>query len=310
MLLYLDIMGVVWVISSVMAGWLLGRLVSRMRHAPETQLTSPPQQAHEPPPWLESHVRRQNELGMHRKTQAVQSDRQAVRTASLRHQLSPHFLFNALNSVNWLWVQGKQGQAIDNMGAFIRLWQEHWNNGTDNHHMLAEELDSIAQYLQLEAMRLGIPLEIKVSCQDRVAFDQVVVPKLFLQPLAENTIWHGFAHALTSHPLPQINLGVTQRLESSEDSHGGPDVQWIDVEILDNGVGLSQKGHDDSSSVGMSMVRETLLSMDSRASLILESAPKPWSTSCKVSFPWVGPMAPIQATLGKEHPTNRLLVPH
>ena len=122
-------------------------------------------------------------------------------------------MFNALNSVNWLWVQGKQKQAIDNMGAFIRLWQEHWNNGTDNHHTLAEELDSIAQYLQLEALRLGIPLEIHVNDQHGVALDRVVVPKLFLQPLAENAIWHGFAHAPANHPLAKINLVVAQRME-------------------------------------------------------------------------------------------------
>jgi sensor histidine kinase YesM len=247
---------------------------------------------------------------MHRKTQAIQSNRQAVRTASLRHQLSPHFLFNALNSVNWLWVQGKQRQAIDNMGAFIRLWQEHWNNGTDNHHTLAEELDSISQYLQLEAMRLGMPLEIEASWKDEVSIDHVIVPKLFLQPLAENAIWHGFAHAPANHHPAKINLVVSQRMESAEVTYGGMNVQWIDVEVLDNGVGLSQEGNADSSSVGMTVVRETLHSMDSRSTLTLESAPKPWSTSCKVSFPWTGPKAPIQATSEKERLTGRLSVPH
>lgn len=307
---YLEVMGVVWVISSMLAGWLLGRMASRLRHGRATQPTSPPQQMNEPPDWLESHVRRQNELGMQKKTREVQSTRQAVRTASLRHQLSPHFLFNALNSVNWLWVQGKQKQAIDNMGAFIRLWQEHWNNGTDNHHTLAEELESIAQYLQLEALRLGIPLEIHVNDQDEVPLDRVVVPKLFVQPLAENAIWHGFAHAPANHPLPQINLVVSQRMESSELARGGLDVQWIDVEVLDNGVGLSRDGTDKASSVGLSVVRETLLSMDSRASLTLESAPNPWSTSCKVSFPWTGPTEPIQATSEKVRLTSHRPVPH
>lgn len=219
-------------------------------------------------------------------------------------------MFNALNSVNWLWVQGKQKQAIDNMGAFIRLWQEHWNNGTDNHHTLAEELDSIAQYLQLEALRLGIPLEIHVNDQHGVALDRVVVPKLFLQPLAENAIWHGFAHAPANHPLAKINLVVAQRMESLELPHGGLDVPWIDVEVLDNGMGLSRDGTDKASSVGLSVVQETLLSMDSQASLTLASAPKPWSTSCKVSFPWTGPMGPILATSEKEHLTSRQSVPH
>jgi len=125
-----------------------------------------------------------------RMQEAMALAREAELTA-LRYQLQPHFLFNALNAVSTLVVEGHPEQAtrvIARLGDFLRLTLA----GDGRHEVtLAEELDALASYLDIERTRLGDRLSVAIRADDGVMACRV--PWLVLQPLLENAIRHGVA---------------------------------------------------------------------------------------------------------------------
>jgi len=105
----------------------------------------------------------------------------------LRHQLQPHFLFNALNSVNAL-VGRQPEQAremIDKLAQFYRATLRHHE---EQLVPLAEEWQRLEQYLAIEQVRFGHRLQVTVYITHCLDFP---VPPLLLQPLIENAIKHG-----------------------------------------------------------------------------------------------------------------------
>ena len=186
--------------------WLaFGEACSRWNAKPKPE--APPSVP--PPPWLEQHVRRRSALGIHQQHKHVKQERQSVKLASLQHQLSPHFLFNALNSVHWLWNRGDRNRAIESMEAFMALWHDHWNQDTEGWHGLTDEFASIKRYLLLESIRLDLPLNVEVCMPPEFSPESILVPKLFLQPIAENSIWHGFSPTPPAGTTPRIQIEAT-----------------------------------------------------------------------------------------------------
>jgi len=125
-----------------------------------------------------------------RMQEAMALARDAELTA-LRYQLQPHFLFNALNAISTLVVEGHADQAtrvIARLGDFLRLTLA----GDGRHEVtLAEELGALASYLDIERTRLGDRLAVSIRAEDGVMACRV--PWLMLQPLLENAIRHGVA---------------------------------------------------------------------------------------------------------------------
>jgi len=120
--------------------------------------------------------------------------RAAIRDAelrALRYQLQPHFLFNALNAVSALVVEGRSTEAqtmIARLGDFLRTTLEVRQS---HETTLAEELASAETYLDIERTRLGARLRVKWRLGADVL--RARVPTLLLQPLIENAIRHGIA---------------------------------------------------------------------------------------------------------------------
>jgi two-component system sensor histidine kinase AlgZ len=125
-----------------------------------------------------------------RMQEAMALARDAELTA-LRYQLQPHFLFNALNAISTLVMEGDRDQAtrvIARLGDFLRLTLA----GDGRHEVtLAEELGALASYLDIERTRLGDRLDVTIQTEDGVM--ACAVPWLVLQPLLENAIRHGVA---------------------------------------------------------------------------------------------------------------------
>ena len=124
--------------------------------------------------------------------------RAAMRDAelrALRYQLQPHFLFNTLNAVSALVVEGRSAEAqtmIARLGDFLRTTLEV----RQSHEVtLAEELACAESYLDIERARLGARLRVKWRLGADVL--RARVPTLLLQPLIENAIRHGIAPRLT-----------------------------------------------------------------------------------------------------------------
>ncbi len=116
---------------------------------------------------------------------------QRARLEALRYQIQPHFLFNTLNAISTLVVERRNedaGRMISRLSDFLRLTLAA---PVSERIPLAEELDFIGRYLEIEQVRFGPRLSVRIDPGPGTL--EVPVPSLILQPIVENAIRHGVA---------------------------------------------------------------------------------------------------------------------
>jgi hypothetical protein len=109
---------------------------------------------------------------------------------ALRHQVEPHFLFNALNTVSGLVREGENARAVDTL-ARVSDFLRHLLKDEDQEVTLSQELQFATLYLGIQQVRFADRLQVDVAVAPELA--QAVVPRLILQPLVENAVKHGIA---------------------------------------------------------------------------------------------------------------------
>lgn len=109
----------------------------------------------------------------------------------LRSQMDPHFIFNSLNSIKQLIMSGKNDQAEIYLSRFSKLIRELLESSTREDHTLAEEIQMLNIYLQVESLRFKDAFLYTITVDEHIASDQIFIPHLMIQPLVENAIWHG-----------------------------------------------------------------------------------------------------------------------
>jgi Histidine kinase len=133
-------------------------------------------------------------LREYRSAQLKQSETaRALHLAELRllkSQLNPHFLFNALNTVRSL-IADNPGRAQSAVTHLANTLRYTLSSRQDELVTLSQELDIVADYLQLESMRFEDRLRIEIDVPDDAA--AVHIPMMLLQTLVENAIKHGIA---------------------------------------------------------------------------------------------------------------------
>ncbi|MCY1720733.1 histidine kinase [Prolixibacteraceae bacterium Z1-6] len=141
---------------------------------------------------------------------------------AIRSQMNPHFLFNALNSVQNLVQQNKGREAHLYLADFAGLIRKVLNNSEKEEVSLAEELEMIGQYLSLEKLRFEF--DFKLSADPGIDLHNTMVPSMLLQPFVENAVIHGLQN---KQGLKQLKIKVSK----SE--------RGIEISIEDNGIGRS-----------------------------------------------------------------------
>jgi two-component system, LytTR family, sensor kinase len=143
-----------------------------------------------------------------------------ARLATLRSQLDPHFLFNALNSIS-AYVESAPRDArlmIEQLGDLLRLSLDHAN---EQEVPLERELMFVDRYLQLQLVRFAGRLDVQLRVNDDVL--TAAVPTFMLQPLVENAIRHGVSK------LPAAGTIELSAWRAGEN---------LRVRVRDNGPGL------------------------------------------------------------------------
>lgn len=126
----------------------------------------------------------------HRKAAALQSELKKIQLNVLQMQLRPHFLFNALNTVNALIFENNK--AAENTLKKIRSYLSLSFTGTDKQEIpLGQELYFTGLYLDIEKERYSDRLRIEQQIEPGT--EKALVPNMLLQPLAENAVRHGIA---------------------------------------------------------------------------------------------------------------------
>ena len=125
-----------------------------------------------------------------RKNKEIQT-RNNLEQRALRSQMNPHFIFNSLNSIQRLYIEGKEDLANDYMADFSSLLRRILENSGMDKVNLKEELRSTMLYLDLEKMRTDNLFNYEFEIDPLVDQLNSFVPPLILQPFVENAIWHG-----------------------------------------------------------------------------------------------------------------------
>lgn len=124
-----------------------------------------------------------------------------ARQTALRAQMNPHFLFNALNSIQEMIMVNERLRAGDYLGKFADLMRLYLNHSQKNEIELVDELAALELYLDLERVRFEDTLTIDLVLDDQVDQYNVVLPPLLLQPYIENAIKHGLLHKSKNREL-------------------------------------------------------------------------------------------------------------
>ena len=116
------------------------------------------------------------------------------RLQSLRLQMNPHFLFNALNSIQQMILANEELVATRFLSRFSKLLRTILIHSDKETVTLKEELEILNLYIELEARRFKDSFRYSIDCDEEIDEDEIKIPTLLIQPFVENAIWHGLMH--------------------------------------------------------------------------------------------------------------------
>lgn len=146
---------------------------------------------------------------------------------ALKSQMNPHFIFNALNSIQEQFMFGDKLLANEQMGNFTTLTRQILTVSGKKKISLATEVDILTKYLELEKMRFDSDFTYHIKIAENIDDEYTKLPPMLIQPFVENSIKHGLLH---KKGLKELHL--TFALNDDE--------TFLICTIQDNGIGRAQ----------------------------------------------------------------------
>ena len=174
---------------------------------------------------------------------------------SLRSQMNPHFIFNALNSVNSYIARNDEKNANKYLSDFSALMRSVLENNEEDFIPLLNELELIRIYLKLENARFPEKFTYEIDIPDESELKSFQIPPMLLQPYVENAVWHGLRY---KEEKGQLKVAVRK---ISEDT--------VNVYIEDDGIGrkrsaeLKTKHQSGQKSTGMRNIDQRIKILNS-----------------------------------------------
>ncbi|MBK7311022.1 MAG: histidine kinase [Sphingobacteriaceae bacterium] len=169
-----------------------------------------------------------------------------LRYEALMASINPHFIFNALNSIQSFINDNDMRNGSEYLAKFAQLIRLTIDHADQRYIVLSKELKRIEYYLQLEEMRFEGKFDFKIICNKAIDPIGVYIPNMIIQPFIENSIIHAF------NQMDQKG-SIVLRIDQKGDS--------IQIEIEDNGVGIDHSRKSTKSehrSIGFSNVTARL----------------------------------------------------
>ncbi|WP_422081716.1 histidine kinase [Ulvibacterium sp.] len=142
---------------------------------------------------------------------------------SLRSQMNPHFIFNALNSVNNYIAKSDERSANRYLSEFSTLMRSVLENSEEDFIPLSKELELLELYVKLEHSRFPDKFDYQIVSGDHLDIESYQIPPMLLQPYIENAIWHGLRYKKEKGFL---------KIRLKQQSKG-----TLEITISDNGIG-------------------------------------------------------------------------
>ncbi|MBP3950871.1 sensor histidine kinase [Bacillus suaedae] len=161
---------------------------------------------------------------LHNKTIEKQKQLKAAEFRAMQAQVSPHFLYNTLDTIIWMAEAKNTGQVIEVTKALSQFFRISLSKGKD-WITIEDELTHIRNYLIIQQIRYEDILEVTYHINEEILHYKIL--KLALQPLVENAIYHGIKN--------KRGKGFI-RIKADFTSEG-----HILIEIIDNGIGINEE---------------------------------------------------------------------
>lgn len=161
------------------------------------------------------------------KQQQAELERTESELKAIKAQMNPHFIFNALNSIQEMFLVGDKRLANEHLGKFSQLTREILKASCQTSISLTEEINMLHNYLQLEALRFEQGFSYALSFDKQHLADAIHLPPMLLQPYVENAIRHGLLHK-----KGEKHLRISFRFAEAD--------KKLICEITDNGIGRTQ----------------------------------------------------------------------
>ncbi len=193
-----------------------------------------------------------------------------LKIVALKAQMNPHFIFNALNSINNFILKNNVEEASDYLTKFSKLIRKILKNSSEATIMLREEIATLKAYIQLEQLRIDKGFEFTFYNRSQMDLDTLRVPPLFLQPYVENAIWHGLSH---KKGLKKLEICIAAHNEAH-----------AVITIKDNGIGRKASSKLISNlnrrSFGTQITKERIHAIDRTAQVVIEDVFDATHTVC------------------------------
>jgi ligand-binding sensor domain-containing protein len=167
--------------------------------------------------WRISLVRKRSKEKSDIQEQLGQMEMQA-----LRSQMNPHFIFNAINSIQHYILANEPLLANKYLVKFSKLVRNVLEQSKQELISLEEEIETIRFYIEIESLRFEDSFNYTLNLSDSIDPRKIKIPSLTLQPYVENAIWHGLL----------LKKGEKKLIININDKNGS-----LIIEIDDNGIG-------------------------------------------------------------------------
>ncbi len=173
---------------------------------------------------------------------------------ALQSMMNPHFIFNALGSIQRYLLLNKAEEAGTYLSQFARLIRQNMNSLKSNYICIDDEVERLRNYMELEKFRMNDKFSFVIEVDEKLDGDDVEIPSMVVQPFVENAIWHGIS------PLNGEGKILVQFNPNDEKS--------ISIVIEDDGIGIKNakvfSKSDQNLNMGVSITEKRLSLMGER----------------------------------------------
>jgi two-component sensor histidine kinase len=143
---------------------------------------------------------------------------------ALQAQMNPHFIFNAMNSIQAYILNNEKQAAYDYLAKFSNLIRKVLQQSQHKTISLAREIETLSLYIELEQNRFKNKFTYEITTDPQILVNEIMIPTNLIQPLVENAIWHGLMH-LPAEQSGKLTIHFSQRPNQ------------LVIIVTDNGIG-------------------------------------------------------------------------
>jgi sensor histidine kinase YesM len=179
---------------------------------------------------------------------------------ALQSQMNPHFVFNAMNSIQNFVIDNQTDDALWYIGEFSKMMRQTLNFSSRKSVRLEEEIEYLRRYVDLENLRRNNSVIYKIIVDENIDQNEIEMPPMLIQPIVENVFVHAFDSSILK---PMLTIEIHLRDEN------------LLCVIKDNGKGLDLNKANPSNSQGIRLTEEriNLIEANELKNVVVESIP-------------------------------------